>query len=275
MTTHKFLIKPSVSKFNAALAGLFLAFMGPGCASLHADLPISRFESPETNGVEHRFGFQNSLGSAHNDTISPDASHRPPDFSQPRIDEDVVLGLAASFGLVENLDVSVRGSLGPTPTMFVAKYQLLGPAARSAVEGDVSVAVTAAIGGGRSNRSGDQSGLFGPGGHNWTGTVEEQTTDVALIVGQRLAKHFLLYGGGFYSNYTINSSVDQNPSDDGSSPGASYSQTVTGYQRGGNVGLEFMGGGWTALVEGVYSDVHVSNMGHSLLRVGVAGGFNF
>jgi hypothetical protein len=252
-----------------------LALVGPACTSLHAELPASRFESPEVNGTGRRFNLSTNISAAHDDVVTPDASARPPDFNQPQLKDDTLLGLAGSFGLVNRLDIGVRSTFGPSPTMFVVKYQILGPTRSEAKKDDVSLAITASAGGGKSTKAGDQSGTFGPGGHNWNGTTEVLTTDVALILGQRLSDRLLVYGGGFYSNYKINSTIDQDPSSDGSSPAASYSQTHGGYQMGANVGLEFNFGIGYLMGEVVYSDVRASNLGHSLLRAGGAIGLNF
>lgn len=262
-------------KILTALVSLSAALGAAGCTTLHAELPANRFESPEVNGTNHRFGIQGSIGAAHNYQIVPDASARPPDFSAPSIDDDGLVGLGASFGLVDALDIAVKGTFGPSPTLFQVKYQLFGATHREAQEGDVSLAITGAVGGGRNTKAGDQSGVFGPGGHNWNGSVEEKTTDVAIIAGERIAKHFLMYGGLFYSNYTINSTLDQQESDDHTSPAMSYSSTTTGYQKGINGGIEFQGGPGIVQVEVVYSDSHAANLAHSLLQVGVSGGLNF
>lgn len=252
-----------------------VALTGSGCSTLHAELPTHRFESPEVNGTRHRFGLQGSVSAAHNLTITPDASRRPPDFSSPSLDDDRLVGLGASFGLIEKIDLAVKGTFGPSPTLFQVKYQFFGSTHREAKQGDTSLAITGAIGGGKNSKAGDQSGVFGPGGHNWTGSVEEKTTDVAVIAGTRLADAVLVYAGAFYSNYDIRSTIDQEESDDHLSPAASYSAETGGYQKGVNGGFEFQGGPMMAQLELVYSDMHAANLSHSILQVGVSAGFNF
>lgn len=252
-----------------------LALFAAGCSSLHAELPNSRFESPESTG--RHFAFNVNMTNTTNDTITPDASARPPDFSKPTLDDDSLIGLAAALGVADNLDIGLKTELGPSPTMLQLKFQIFGKPSREAKAGDVSLAVTGAYGGGKNTKAGDQSGTFGPGGHNWSGSVEEETTDVALIVGRRLSDNVLLYGGAFYTNFKINSSIDQKASDDGTSPAASYSSSVTAYQTGADLGFQLYFGNSPAFatIEGTYADVHAPGLEHSLLRASAAIGTSF
>lgn len=252
---------------------VLFALFAQGCVSLHEELPLSRFESPETNGLTRRFQLAANVTQTADDTLVVSPSLRPPDFTRPSLDPDSLIGGSASLGLIENLDIGFRTSIGPTPYLAVAKYQLMGPSASEAKDGDVSVAVT--VMGGANTTEREEKITLGTNNYNWSGKVHNVLTDVALILGQRLGDHILLYGGGFYSNYAIDTTIDQEANSNG--PAASYTGQTTGYQKGANVGLQFFFGSSPTFsqVEAVYSDVHVSNRDRSFLRASASLGFQF
>ena len=237
---------------------------------------MSRFESPEANGVEHRVMLSANLTAAHDDTFTTDASRRPPDLTKPAIESDTVIGGSGSFGVLENFDLGLHTTAGPSPFVLVAKFQLMGDSSSAAKEGNTSIAITGSAGWGGKAKDGDQSGTFGPGGHNWSGKVDNTMTDVALIIGHRVKDSLLFYGGVFYSDYRVTATINQSISDDGLSPAGNYSVSTTGYQKGANIGLQFSSGEKSFYqVEGVYSDARLSDQNHSALRAGVSVGSRF
>jgi hypothetical protein len=247
------------------------------CSSLSVDLPVSRFELPETNGLESK-RLQVSLQAepSHNYEMVPDASARPPSFARPVIDQETSVGAHGSYTVADRFDLSLKTSLGRSPWMFYGKYQILGDSLDAAAMGNVSLAVTGGVGYGHSSNSGDQRGTFGPGGYNWEGEMTTFVTDAALIAGYRTADRVLLYTSAFYSNYSFNGKVNQSRSDDGTSAGGEYTNAAAGYQRGANAGIAVnFGTSGIFKIEGVYSDLATSRKDNWILSYGASIGGRF
>ena len=269
------------SKFDSPTKLVFICLVGllalPACVSMRMDLPASRLVTSETNGHDdHRFRMQAEAEAIHNYEFTPDASARPPTFTQPMAEKYGAAGLSASYGVAEPVDISLKTLAGPAPWVLTAKYQFVGPSHAKAQVGDFSVSGTFGFGYGLSSREGDQNGLFGPGGYNWKSTVTTTLTDYAVIAGFRTADTVLLYTGAFYTNYDLQGKIDQSASSNGLSPAATYTELVKGYQRGISFGIQFdVGTSGLVMLEGVYSDVQLSNTSDWLLSGSAAFGARF
>lgn len=247
------------------------------CSSLSVDLPVSRFELPETNGREaHRTQISAQLESSHKYEMTPDAGVRPPNFSRPTIDTEAAFGAHGSYGIADHFDLSLKTSLGRSPWMLFGKYQILGENLENATEGNVSLALTGGVGYAQSTNKGDQNGTFGAGGYNWEGQITTLATDAALIAGYRASDSVLFYASGFYSNYRMEAKINQSASDNGLSAGGEYRNAENAYQRGANLGLALSVGTRGLLkLEGIYSDLATGRPNNWILSYGASMGTRF
>jgi hypothetical protein len=239
-----------------------LASMLSGCQTMKAELPASRMESPETLGnTEKRVGFNIGVAATQDLQITSDASYRPPNLTSPVLEQSANMSGAVSYGAFDRIDLGVKSSLGPSPAVLSAKFQVIGEPSATAKSGNFSLSVSAGLGYWTVNRSGDQNGTLGPGGYNWSSKLTEKLTDFAVIAGVRVSDRALLYFGGFAQNITLDGKISHSLSDNGTSPAAEYSVSYTGKQRGGNFGamLEFGQAPAYLCVEGVYSHIEFEN----------------
>lgn len=244
-----------------------------GCGTLHQHLEASRFDTPETNGVQRRFKFHADAAQSHDYTAVPNTAARPPDLTHPSSSDETQVGLDLSAGVIENLDIGLKAN---GPQMLTVKLQLLGPSQTEAKEGDVSVAILGGIGTG-SETSESSSISLGSQSYSWGGSLKTKALDVAVIAGTRLSSRVLLYGGAFYTNYRFDIQVDQGQSFDGTQGPSSASAQTSGFQRGANVGLQvFFGASPVYMIaEGVYSHLTSLSLDHELWRIGYAFGASF
>ena len=242
---------------------LFQACVFQGCASLDAEFPTSRMDIPEvigTSGKRAQIGL--GYSSTQLFTIASDASARPPTLNQPSFRAGAEVSGAAAYGLMKRLDVGVKATTGSSPTFLQAKFQLLGKPGDEADPGNVSLAVTGAWGFANISKSGDQRGIFGPGGYRWTSTTQESVSDFALILGYRASESTLFYGGVFMSKIAVDASIDQAQSDNGTSPAANYkTPAYRGTRNGANAGIQITFGKAPGFItaEAVYSDLQFSD----------------
>jgi hypothetical protein len=233
-----------------------------GCATITADVPGSRLESPEALGLRGR-RFEGSLAAIQGHTleITSDASMRPPTLTNPKLEKGGAFGATGNFGALKKLDIGLKSALGPSPWLLTAKLQLLGDNANDAKEGNTSLAVTAGAGLSSSTREGDQKGEFGPGGYPWNAKVQSTASDFAIIAGYRALERLLIYGGGFFTRHWINCAIDHSASDNGLSPAAHYEVAYSTEQLGANLGLrvEFGASPGFLVAEAGYSDLQLSN----------------
>jgi len=206
-----------------------------GCANLQTTLPTTRFESSEVPGHLHA-RFTVGAGTAEDITITNDASLRPVVFNE-YITQSAELLAKASLGLGERFEISVKGAL-PSSILTKGKFQFVGDPAANAKEGNFSITITAGIGDSYLGKSGDQNGTFGPGGYNWSAYVGTVIYDVGLIAGYRPSDRFIIYGGPFFSAYSLYGSINQAQSDNGLSPAQNYPLSGNGTSYGGNLGAQ-------------------------------------
>jgi hypothetical protein len=207
------------------LAAAVLAILS-GCASVFTDLPYSRLDSPETMGEFKRGKVHAGIGRAANLEFATDASSRPLSIietPEPRYDLQTFAQI--DFGLLKRLDVSLREFIN-SPWMLGLKFQPIGSSRKEAGAGNFSLAITGAVGATTSNRSGNQSGLFGRGGYPWDSNLTTTAQDAAIIAGYRIDARWLTYSSLFKANYYAAGSIHQKASDDGTTP--AYQASIGG-----------------------------------------------
>lgn len=237
---------------------IFSFYFLQGCSDLTLNLPVSRFESPESNGKLWQTNFGASVAQEREVTVVDDAASRPPVLNKVTVNKNSELALFLSLGLSKMIDAKIRGKL--SDEQLLVKIQLLGQSAIEAVPGNFSLAITGAIGGGTVTRSGDQAITFGPANSNWSGTASYFSDDLALILGYRFNEWLLLYGGPYMTEYNAKASVHQDATSDGNNPAADYSLREYGRNTGANLALQFgVSKNWSISVEEVYSGLTWAN----------------
>jgi hypothetical protein len=205
-----------------------LCVLAWGCP-IRVNVPINRFDSPETRGrfgkVHGDFGVQGTSKL----TVVPDYTASPPvTNSRSFTDTSGGVRLAFGMGLMRRMDLDVKLPL-PGPGTIQLKYQLLGAPESEAARGNTSLAITAAVG----------SEVTSGGNARSDGTYSSQDTydhrgsyfDVAAILGRRLFDSVMVYGGPFRTAVGYDGTIDQ-------AGGQKYSYSGATLQRGVNLGLQ-------------------------------------
>jgi hypothetical protein len=174
------------------LALVFFSFAS-GCA-VNAKLPLTRHESPETQGkVDGSFHSEHfAAWQARNEVeFTPDLTLRSPSVTDPsvrtpnhRIMAQSALGIADRFDISLNLP-SLRLGL---------KYQILGEPRSRAEAGNFSLAVS---GGGTIAKQEETKGSALLSSSSQFVELKETLADISLIAGYRISKEVLFYGGPF------------------------------------------------------------------------------
>lgn len=214
-------------------------FFTCACTTLGVSIPTGRLESPEANRSWHP---RVSLGLSQQQTLTyaRDASRRPYTAHEPEKELSVEYPvIKAGIGLPLGFEISARSGVIYGTSFATAKFQLIGPRAGEGKSGDFSLAVTGAVGGSNYKMNGDQNGVMGAGGHNWSSTQNSHGRDGALIIGYRPSDRIILYGGPFYTDWEFNGNIKHERSDDGLSPAANYDLYGRGYRRGVNLAFEW------------------------------------
>ncbi len=170
-------------------------------------------------------------------TASQDASARPPTFDNDDTTSALITGDLfyapldrLQFGAGISSDVGVYGGIA---------YQFLGnPWAERKI--GWSAALKFDVYAGSTGKKGDQNGEFGPGGYNWKADLSVVSVGGGLSVGYRFHESFMTFLGASQLSHKIKSTIKQDPSDNGTDPGGSYSQSPTGSSS--TIGLGFMVG---------------------------------
>ena len=114
------------------LAILLLSLLSAGCHTLDAYHPIPTLESPEAAGAQKISG-RISVSDSYNLVITNDASARPPDFSNPRLNRTTAVAVQGGYGFANPVELGLRvnAMFGFVPHFVVGKFQLLGDPASS------------------------------------------------------------------------------------------------------------------------------------------------
>lgn len=265
------------SSMHKLIFVFILAMLSSGCATVNTQLPLSRFELPETNGAERRVRLAAGATAVQSLTVIADAADRPLNVGTPTLDVGHTGGFMPSVGLFDAFDIGLRTTAGNSPVMVTAKLQLLGPSASAATAGSFSFSIAGAAGYWRSQQSGDQETTFGPGGFPWESVLSTRAYEGSAIMGLHLSDNTVFYVSGFYTDYAIDVSVKHSESDDGTSPEANYDVDFDGFTRGGSAGMKIgMGKLFYLLFEGIYAETRFSSpQTTSLTKYMTTGGAQF
>lgn len=252
---------------------LSLVLILSGCA-ITVNIPVNRFDSPETTGKLGRVKVAASGGGTDEVTLTPDYTATPPNTTSPYLDTGVFARVTGGVGLLDNLDVELRNF-----SEFWAKYEIFGDSRLNAQAGNFALAVT--VGAGYGQNSSTNSNTI----RNLQGNVSqsEYWGDAALVLGYRLSPMFLFYGGPFARSTRYSGSYTLTPgtfASDGSftasgpTPAAtSFSGNVT--STGGNLGVELGSTLYQIRIEAAYANENSGTMNNGRLQVGAELAFNF
>jgi hypothetical protein len=212
------------------LGGAALLLVFSGCA-VTLNLPVNRFDSPETRGELGRGHVEAAIEGAHELTIIPDVTGNPAQVNARTLERATGLRMGGELGLLDRLDVALKARSN-TPMELEAKFQALGDPEKSAKEGNVALALSAAGGAGSSTKTGSD----GFNGISGTAETDFTTAEFAAIGGYRPADSLLIYGGPFHALAHYSGTLTQTGT---STPRLLYSGTAR--QTGANAGLQWDG----------------------------------
>ncbi len=183
-----------------------LAIALPGCSSIEMKMPANRFDSPEASGKTFKGHVDPvTIQGANHLTIVNDYTRVPPVTDSPQLSRsEVNYQFGAGMGLIDRLDMDVKIPASG-PALIGLKYQLLGDTAAEAKPENISLAVTAAAGYG--GDSGDSKQLLGNVASQFT--MQEWSFDTAVIAGFRTMPWMLIFGGPFYTTYSVSGDITQ------------------------------------------------------------------
>ena len=209
-----------------------------GCTSLSTTIPLHSGEGPQVTGEGWKFRAGFGGASSRDAGITEDASLRPPDLTRPSLKQSSVVVGQVGVGVFDRADVFLKAGLNNV-WVYGAKFQPVGPT-KSQPKGDSFV--VSLVGWGfrsASNRSGDQNGVFGPGGYRWDASAIGQGEGAELLLGFHPKPGVMTYCGGLISRFRLEGNIHHALSDNGTSPAANYPVTGSGLSHGAKVGLEF------------------------------------
>lgn len=226
------LFHPKTLRLISLVAALVSALpVLPGCA-ITVNLPVNRFETPESQG-ERTIDLEAGVQGAHKLVLVPNSTATGvPQLDAPFFQHvgSTAMG-GVGIGLVNGVDISVRGQVN-TPSLLKVKVQLLGPPAAEPRPGAFSLAVSGGFGFGRKTEV-DEDPFSSI-------TAESQTTfntyDASLIAGVRLSRSTLLYSSVYRTLITVDGDIRQ------TGPSIpmfiDYAYGKTARQTGGTLGIE-------------------------------------
>lgn len=233
-----------------------------GCESIN--IPGIRLDTPETLGkpgaIKVDLRFQQSSSVEMVDHITPS------DLNSPYISKDAIMGLGLDVGLSKQVDIYMKTGMGLShPVNFVgAKYQMLGPSQNTAQKGDVSAAVLAGIGfmSGQTITSQAKS------------ASAASAVELAGILGLRLSKHIIVYGGPFFAVIHADGKIESSEEAFFQSERQTGSFSQSGRQTGANLGLK-IGRKIYFQLEAAYAHIEWESARHHKGLVGMSTGFEF
>lgn len=196
---------------------------------INTHLPASRLESPETHGRSLAAGVDFGVQGSNSLSLTPGYDTTPVNTDMPsysRTFADMTLG--ADMGLAERFDIGIETAFD-SPLQLKGKFQLIGDPQVKARKGNLSLAVTAAIGGSTQNER--STGLFDDLVDAYE--MRHSMADGSVIAGYRFADAVLVFGGPFVQKHWIDG---WQVMDDG--PEVPFE--LEAHQYGVNVGVSFM-----------------------------------
>ena len=226
------MIKRPYSWRLSALASLLLALLNQACSTA-VQVPSNRFESPEASGGLGHGSLEGNMSGTNEIVIQHSVldDNWKPIYDDPALNRSYTMGFGAKLGLLEFVDIGAE-----TPGIVKAKVQLIGAPKTKMGSGQFSAAVTGSAG----RWKGSGIGL------DFTTFTPDRTDmfDASAVLGQRINRHFLIYGGPFYSQYNYQNTFLSEPV---------YRGRIQ--QRGLHAGLEFNVENYCLMVEGTTTQV--------------------
>ena len=209
---------------SKSLVILFGVLSTVACSELQIDNPNPRTEVPELPG--QGFHVQLEGSNAHKFQSTSDASARPPSFQNRTLEKSSNTTAAAGYSPIDNLDFGLEWDPFHGNGALVGKYQFLGESGHESKEGNISGLLHARFGGGSVSKSGDQKGVFGPGGYPWKGKIQTTYTAIGASFGYRVNEQLLGFAGASFGNYGVKTNINQDAAN--GDAGGSYSDSVNG-----------------------------------------------
>jgi opacity protein-like surface antigen len=204
-------------------------FFLAACASVDVDTMNPTLQSPVLMTSE-KLGFAFEMGSTDNIKFTEDASYRPPTiYPQSTPTNDIRAQL--NYGVNKSFDFSA-GANQSMGIILNGRLRLIEEA-----NNPFLLAGTIYFGYDPTNKSGDQSGEFGPGGYNWNADASGQVSSIGLTAGSRLSDNVLVYLHGGVGSTRVNLKIKQDASN--GDAGGEYSYNNSGKVRHIGLGLAF------------------------------------
>ena len=167
-------------------------------------------------------------------TTTLDASERPPTFDNLNEGTGLLEGDFA-YGIMENLQLSVGltsdiGLTGQAAYQFVGKPWAEAENGWSAVA-HLDLAYTSF------SKTGNQNGNFGAGGYPWKANISMSSWGGGVSAGYRWSRTWMGFAGTSMNAFKVKTTINQDPTSDGSSAGGNYSETNDGTSWATGVGL--------------------------------------
>lgn len=195
-----------------SLLVLFLSLLQLSCANLYSIGPTAIVEQPQVQvqkGVQIYIKFE----PAQNFELVSDASSRPLNISSPPELEKTTTGfMGLNYGLAEQLEIGAAiDTLGLANRSLLIKgtlkYQILK------VDSDQKHRISFFVNpiSGLVSVSGDQDGIFGPGGNPWSASSEFFGFNRGISYGYQVSKSFFPYIGFADQEHNISARVKHEP----------------------------------------------------------------
>jgi hypothetical protein len=184
-----------------------------GCGDRFLKLPLktSRLQSPEVSGKAFSPKLSGNVQTVTSIRVIQNTATRPPQQSPVEKDgSESTTGFDAGITLWPKLELF--GSTAAGIYMTGLKYQLLGKPLEKSRKGNFSFALATAYGASKVDDSGSVSSINEINGVStlqWTSSNKYRINDVAAIMGYRLIDIVLIYGGPFFSHYSIDGDFTQ------------------------------------------------------------------
>ena len=200
------------------LLGLLIFLLLTACSHISVITPVATISPSEISGNAGVNAIL-EVNPSRTQDITDDASARPPTFDSSNDSSylstarlNIGLWDKIQFGLGVTSDIGLVGHLD---------YQFLGKPWDESSEG-FSAATHLKAFYSSTSRSGDQKGVFGPGGYNWKASATLNAIEVGASVGYRWNKSVMGFIGYSINFFNIASNIDQDPNSDGTDHGGSY-----------------------------------------------------
>lgn len=227
---------------------LILALFASACAApISQTMPAARMHSPEAQGKGGIGSLNLGWGGADKAELTHDLVQRIPNTNDPALGRTGTVRMGAGVGLGDRVDADFI-----LPLRLQLKWQALGFPRAEARKGNVSLALTAAVGYGFERGEGNDTWqIFHRATHQQAESAWEMKNingDGSVILGWRFADALMLYGGPFFSSYRFNGGYTQRNTSGAVTAQGSFSGSSR--QKGAHLGLDWGKDVWSFRVEG-------------------------